>query len=41
VWSQPAEQIHDDKCEVGADCIEFAYFDGKLDFIPVASSYRY
>jgi hypothetical protein len=23
------------------DCIEFAYFDGKLDFIPVDSSYRY
>ena len=41
VWSQPAGQVHDDRCEVGADCIEFAYFDGKLDFIPVDSSYRY
>ena len=41
VWSQPARQVHDDKCEEGGDCIEFAYFDGKLDFIPVDSSYRY
>jgi quercetin dioxygenase-like cupin family protein len=41
VWSQPAGQVHDDKCEEGGDCIEFAYFDGKLDFIPVDSSYRY
>ena len=41
VWSQPAGQVHDDKCEEGCDCIEFAYFDGKLDFIPVDSSYRY
>jgi quercetin dioxygenase-like cupin family protein len=41
VWSQPAGQVHGDKCEVGADCIEFAYFDGKLDFVPVDSSYRY
>jgi hypothetical protein len=41
VWSQPAGQVHDDKSEEGGDCIEFAYFDGKLDFIPVDSSYRY
>jgi quercetin dioxygenase-like cupin family protein len=41
VWSQPAGQVHDDKCEAGGDCIEFADFDGKLDFIPVDSSYRY
>lgn len=41
VWSQPSGQVHDDKCEEGSDCIEFAYFDGKLDFIPVDSSYRY
>jgi hypothetical protein len=41
VWSQPAGQVHGDKCEAGADCIEFAYFDDKLDFIPVDSSYRY
>jgi len=36
VWSQLAGQVHDDKCEEGGDCIEFAYFDGKLDFIPVS-----
>src|SRR5262245_4159673 len=41
VWSQPAGQVHDDKCEEGCDCIEFAYFDGKLDFKPVDSSYRF
>ena len=38
MWSQPAGQVHDDKCEVGGDCMEFAYFDGKLDFIPLDSS---
>jgi len=41
VWSQPGGQVHDDKCEEDGDCIEFAYFDGKLDFKPVDSSYRY
>jgi len=34
VWSQPAGQVHDDKCEEGADCIVVVYFHGKLDFIP-------
>ena len=41
VWSQPAGQVHDDKCEKGADCIEFAYFEGKLDFNPEDSAYRF
>jgi hypothetical protein len=41
MYSQPAGQVHADKCEDGGDCIEFAYFDSKLDFIPVDSSYRY
>jgi hypothetical protein len=27
-----------DKCEKGGDCIEFAYFEGKLDFNPEDSS---
>ena len=35
VWSQPAIQVHDDKCEEGSDCIIVVYFYGKLDFIPV------
>jgi quercetin dioxygenase-like cupin family protein len=35
VWSQPARQVHDDKCEEGADCIVAALFHGKLDFKPV------
>jgi quercetin dioxygenase-like cupin family protein len=35
MWSQPARQVHDDKCEAGADCIIVVYFHGKLDFIPV------
>jgi len=35
VWSQPAGQIHDDKCEEGSDCIIVVYFHGKLDFVPV------
>ena len=35
VWSQPARQVHDDKCEEGGDCIVLVYFQGKLDFIPV------
>ena len=35
IWSQPAGQVHDDKCEEGADCIVVVYFHGKLDFIPV------
>jgi quercetin dioxygenase-like cupin family protein len=41
VWSQPARQVHHDKCEEGGDCIIAVYFDGRLDFIPVDSSYRY
>ena len=35
VWSQPARQVHDDKCEEGGDCIVVVYFHGKLDFKPV------
>jgi len=35
MWSQPAGQVHDDKCEEGGDCIIAVYFHGKLDFIPV------
>src|SRR5689334_13908927 len=35
VWSQPARQVHDDKCEEGGDCIVLVYFHGKLDFKPV------
>ena len=34
VWSQPARQIHDDKCEEGDDCIIVVSFHGKLDFKP-------
>ena len=33
VWSQPATQVHDDKCEEGGDCIIAVYFHDKLDFI--------
>ena len=36
VWSQPARQVHRDKCEGGGDCIIAVYFHGKLDFNPVA-----
>ena len=35
VWSQPARQVHDDKCRDGAACIIVVYFHGKLDFKPV------
>ena len=35
VWSQPARQVHDDKCEEGGDCIIAVYFHDKLDFNPV------
>lgn len=35
VWSQPATELHDDKCEEISDCIVSAYFHGKLDFNPV------
>jgi quercetin dioxygenase-like cupin family protein len=35
VWSQPAGQVHDDKCEEGGDCIVAVSLHGKLDFIPV------
>jgi hypothetical protein len=35
VWSQPAIQVHDDKCEEGSDCIIAVYFHDKLDFKPV------
>jgi quercetin dioxygenase-like cupin family protein len=31
VWSQPARQVHDDKCEEGGDCIIAVYFHDKLD----------
>ena len=41
VWSQPAGQVHDDKCEEGGDCIIVVHFHGKLDFISVDSPYRY
>src|SRR5229473_6633888 len=41
MWSQPAGQVHDDKCEEGGDCIVVVYFYGKLDFMPVDSPYRY
>ena len=34
VWSQPARQVHDDKCEEGGDCIIAVYFHDKLDFKP-------
>jgi hypothetical protein len=34
VWSQPARQVHDDKCEEGCDGIIAVYFHGKLDFNP-------
>ena len=35
VWSQPARQVHDDKCEEGGESIIAVYFHGRLDFIPV------
>ena len=35
VWSQPARQVHDDKCEEGGDGIIAVYFHDKLDFNPV------
>ena len=35
MWSQPAKQVHDDKCEEGGDCIVVVYFHDKLDFKPV------
>ena len=35
VWSQPARQIHHDKCEKAGGCIIAVYFHGKLDFNPV------
>jgi hypothetical protein len=34
-YSQPAKQVHDDRCEEGAECIIVAYFHGKRDFMPV------
>jgi quercetin dioxygenase-like cupin family protein len=38
VFSQPARQVHNDKCEEGSDCIVFAYFDDKVDFKPVGDT---
>ena len=35
VWSQPARQVHDDKCEEGGDCLIVVYFHDTLDFKPV------
>jgi len=37
VWSQPAGQVHDDKCEEGGDCIVVVYFHDTLDFNPVGA----
>jgi hypothetical protein len=34
-YSQPTRQVHDDKCEEGAECVIVAYFHGKRDFMPV------
>ena len=39
VCSQPARQVHDDKCEEGGDCIIAVYFHGKLDFNTQNESY--
>jgi quercetin dioxygenase-like cupin family protein len=39
VWSQPARQVHDDKCEEGGDCVIAVYFHGKLDFNTQNESY--
>src|ERR1700747_413222 len=33
-YSQPARQVHDDKCGEGAESIIVAYFHGKRDFMP-------
>ena len=35
VWSQPARQVHHDKCEEGGESIIAVYFHDKLDFNPV------
>ena len=40
VWSQPARQVHADKCEEGGDCIIAVYFHGRLDFNPVPMKAR-
>lgn len=34
VWSQPARQVHNDKCEETGDAISAVYFHDKLDFKP-------
>jgi hypothetical protein len=35
VWSQPARQVHADKCEEGGESIIAVHFHGKLDFNPM------
>ena len=35
-YSQPARQVHDDRCEEGAECIIVASFHSTRDFIPVS-----
>jgi hypothetical protein len=35
-YSQPARQVHDDRCEEGAECIIVAYFHGIRDFMPIS-----
>jgi hypothetical protein len=40
VWSQPARQVHDDKCEEGGDCLVVVYFHDTLDFKPVQMTAR-
>ena len=35
VWSQPASQVHHDKCEESGDCVIAVYFHDTLDFKPV------
>ena len=35
MWSQPARQVHADKCEEGGDCIIVVHFNDTLDFNPV------
>ena len=35
-YSQAERQVHDDRCEEGAECIIVAYFHGTRDFIPVS-----
>jgi hypothetical protein len=37
-WFQPGNQVHDNHCEDGAECLLFVYMPNGFDFVPAAAA---